>query len=302
MQDTQENYTEKNTQPPPAPPEAVIQTEGLTKTYPNGTVAVNNLNLTIRKGEVYGLLGPNGSGKTTTILMLIGLTEATGGSVKVAGYNPLRNPLAVKRQVAYMPDSVGFYNELTAAENLDYTARLAQVPGDEIGPRIDESLEKMGLSGVKNRRVGTFSRGMRQRLALAEVLVKHPQIVILDEPTQGLDPESAHEFLLFIRSLRDDGMTVLLSSHLLDQVQQVCDRVGLFFEGRLILEGTVDELSSQVIGNHFQVQISAVSDNREEFHRKLSGLEGVEDVKIESHRLDEVYRSYLAKEREHAQS
>jgi ABC-2 type transport system ATP-binding protein len=263
---------------------------------------VNNLNLTIRKGEVYGLLGPNGSGKTTTILMLIGLTEATGGSVRVAGYDPLRSPLAVKRQVAYMPDSVGFYNELTAAENLDYTARLAQVPADEIGPRIDESLEKMGLSGVKNRRVGTFSRGMRQRLALAEVLVKHPQIVILDEPTQGLDPESAHEFLLFIRSLRDDGMTVLLSSHLLDQVQQVCDRVGLFFEGRLILEGTVDELSSQVIGNHFQVQISAVSDNREEFHRKLSGLEGVEDVKIESHRLDEVYRSYLAKEREHAQS
>ena len=291
-----------NAREPSPPGEVVIQTSKLSKRYPNGTLAVDSLDLTIRKGEVYGLLGPNGSGKTTTILMLIGLTEATGGTVNVAGYNPLRNPLAVKRQVAYMPDSVGFYNELTAIENLEYTARLAQLPAEEILPGIEKALERMGLGDVKDRRVGTFSRGMRQRLALAEVLIKHPQIVILDEPTQGLDPESAHEFLGFIRTLRNDGMTVLLSSHLLDQVQQVCDRVGLFFQGKLILEGTVDELSERVTGNKIRVQLSAQTDDSEGFRRKLSDLEEVEEVQIESHRLDEVYRSYLAKEREHAQT
>jgi ABC-2 type transport system ATP-binding protein len=284
------------------PPEPVISTEGLTKRYPNGTVAVNHLDLTIQPGEVYGLLGPNGSGKTTTILMLIGLTEATEGTVAVAGFDPLRRPLAVKRLVAYMPDSVGFYNDMSAFENLDYTARLAQIPAAERLRRIDGALERMGLTEVKHSRVGTFSRGMRQRLALAEVLAKRPRIGILDEPTQGLDPESAHEFLQLIRSLQEDGITILLSSHLLDQVQQICDRVGLFYKGRLILEGTVDELAQQVIGGRFRVQLSAVTDDREGLQRRLSGIEGVEEVQIESRRLDEVYRTLLAKERQHAQA
>jgi ABC-2 type transport system ATP-binding protein len=285
-----------------SPSAPVISAEGLTKRYPNGTVAVNHLDLTIQAGEVYGLLGPNGSGKTTTILMLIGLTEATEGTVTVAGFDPLRQPLTVKRQVAYMPDSVGFYNDMTAFENLDYTGQLAQIPTSERLKRIDEALERMGLSEVKHSRVGTFSRGMRQRLGLAEVLAKRPRIGILDEPTQGLDPESAHEFLQLIRSLQEDGITILLSSHLLDQVQQICDRVGLFYKGRLILEGTVDELARQVIGGHFRVQLSAVTDDKEGLQRKLAGIEGVEEVQIESHRLDEVYRTLLAKERQHAQA
>ena len=193
--------------------------QGPTKRYPNGTVAVNNLNLTIPPGEIYRMIGPNGSGKTTTILMLIGLTEATKGSVTVAGFDPLRRPLAVKQQVAYMPDSVGSYNDLTASENLDYTAQPAQIPVNERRRRIDEALERMGLNDVKNSRVGIFSHGICQRLALAEVLAKPPRIGILDEPSQGLDPESAHEFLQLIGSLKEDGITIPLSSHLLDQAQ-----------------------------------------------------------------------------------
>ena len=160
----------------------------------------------------------------------------------------------------------------------------------------------MGLADVKNSRVGTFSRGMRQRLALAEVLTKRPRIGILDEPTQGLDPESAHEFLQLIRSLKEDGMTILLSSHLLDQVQQICDRVGLFYTGRLILEGTVDGLSTQVVGDHVNVRLSAVAEDRDDLQRRLAGVAGVEEVQIERHRLDEVYRTHLAKERQHAET
>lgn len=285
-----------------SPPDAVIRTEGLTKRYPNGTVAVDHLDLTIHPGEVYGMLGPNGSGKTTTILMLIGLAEATQGTVRVAGYDPLRRPLAVKRQVAYMPDSVGFYNDMSAFDNLDYTGQLAQIPGAERLPLIDAALQRMGLSEVKHSRVGTFSRGMRQRLALAEVLAKQPRIAILDEPTQGLDPESAHEFLQLIRSLKEDGITILLSSHLLDQVQQICDRVGLFYEGRLILEGTVEELSKQVLGGHIRIQLSAVTDDRKGFQKTLAGIAGVQEVQIESHRLDEVYRTHLAKERQNVEA
>ncbi|MFP4409043.1 MAG: ABC transporter ATP-binding protein [Spirochaetaceae bacterium] len=278
----------------------VIETSKLTKQYPNGTIAVDGLNLSIRRGEVYGLLGPNGSGKTTTILILTGLTEATSGSVRVLGLDPLRQPLRVKRLVAYMPDSVGFYPEMTAAENIDYTARLAQIPPAERDRRIDEAIELMGLGEVADHRVGTYSRGMRQRLALAEVLVKEPRIAILDEPTQGLDPESAHEFLGLVESLREKGITVLLSSHLLDQMQRICDRVGLFYRGRLVLEGTVHELTRQVMGNQFAVRLTAESSDRDAFTSKLAALPGVLEFELERHSLDTIYREHLAKEREHA--
>lgn len=278
----------------------VIETTGLTKEYPNGTVAVNNLDLRIRHGEVYGLLGPNGSGKTTTILILTGLTEATSGSVRVLGLDPLRHPLQVKRVVAYMPDSVGFYPDMTAIDNMDYTARLAQIPPAERDRRIDEAIGLMGLDEVARQRVGTYSRGMRQRLALAEVLVKEPRIAILDEPTQGLDPESAHEFLELVESLRDKGITVLLSSHLLDQVQRVCDRVGLFYRGRLVLEGTVHELTQQVMGEQFAVRLTAESPDRDGFSEKLRKLPEVRHLELERHSLDTIYREHLAKEREHA--
>lgn len=234
----------------------VLEAKGLTKRY-GDFVAVDHLDLDLRKGEVFGLLGPNGAGKTTTILMLLGLTEPTSGEVSVLGFDPARQPLSVKARVGYMPDQVGFYDELTARENLIYIAKLNGVPGDQIKRRVEEAIERVRLSHVIDKRTATFSRGMRQRLGLADVLVKNPQLIIMDEPTQGLDPELAHEFLELIHSLKAEGTTIMLSSHLLHQVQAICDRVGLFSQGRMVLQGTVSELARKVLGGAYRIQLQA---------------------------------------------
>ena len=226
---------------------AVISAEGLTKRY-GATLAVDRVDLEVGEGEIVGILGPNGSGKTTTILMLLGLTEPSAGRARVAGFDPLREPLQVKRRVGYLPDSVGFYDWLSVRDNLFYTARLAGLARAEADARIEAALVRVGLADNARDRVATFSRGMRQRLGLAEVLLKRPQIAVLDEPTATLDPHSTQEFLGMIRDLKADGTAVLLSSHHLDQVQSVCDRVALFNRGRVALSGSVTELAQRVLG------------------------------------------------------
>lgn len=254
----------------------VIQTHELSKRY-GRVVAVQDLNLHIEAGEVFGMLGPNGSGKTTTILMLLGLTEPSGGWARVLGFDPVREPLSLKRRVGYLPDSVGFYGELTAWENLAYTARLNGIPPREAEGRIGAVLERMGLSEATHRPVATFSRGMRQRLGLAEVLLKEPQVVILDEPTLGLDPEAAQAFLGMIRQLKEEGITALLSSHLLQQVQAVCDRVGLFHRGKLVLEGKVNDLAQRVLGGAYRIRLEAGAvEGLAERLRVLPGVNRVE--------------------------
>jgi ABC-2 type transport system ATP-binding protein len=232
---------------PPEPRHAIaLETSELTKCYGDRT-AVDRLSLQVRRGEIFGLLGPNGAGKTTTILMLLGLTEPTSGAARVDGLDPRREPLAVKRRVGYLPDDVGFYDDVTARENLRYTARLNRIPEPAASERIEFLLEQVGLTAVIDRRVRTFSRGMRQRLGLADALIKNPSILILDEPTVNIDPEGVRELLSFVGQLRDDeGMTVLLSSHLLHQVEQVCDRIGIFVSGQLVGLGTVAELAAEL--------------------------------------------------------
>jgi len=236
--------------------EIVVECRELTRRY-GDFVAVDSLNLTVRRGEIFGLLGPNGAGKTTTILMLLGLTEPTSGSVRVLGLDPTRQPLSVKARVGYLPDQVGFYDGLTARENLIYIAKLNGIRGREMQERIHEALEQVGLSDVADRQVRTFSRGMRQRLGVAEVLLKRPQLIVMDEPTLALDPEAVREFLELIRRLKSDGITIMLSSHLLHQVQAVCDRVGLFHRGRMVLEGTVHELAQRVLGGAYRIHLEA---------------------------------------------
>lgn len=258
----------------------VLEAKGLTKQY-GDFVAVNHLDLAIRKGEVFGLLGPNGAGKTTTILMLLGLTEPTAGQVRVLGFDPSRQPLSVKARVGYMPDQVGFYDELSARENLTYIAKLNGISRDQLNQRIDEALERVHLTDVADQRVSTFSRGMRQRLGLADVLIKRPQLIIMDEPTQGLDPELAREFLGLIRSLKEEGITILLSSHLLPQVQVICDRVGLFSQGRMVLQGTVSELARKVLGGAYRIQIQADGPAT----KLQEALEGVSQT-VRVHRVD----------------
>lgn len=254
--------------------ENVIEARDLTKRY-NGTAVVNGISFAVARGEIFGLLGPNGAGKTTTILMLLGLSDISSGQARVLGYDPAREPLAVKRRVGYLPDQVGFYDNLTAAENLRYAARLMGIERGEREDKITASLRHVGLADVTDKRVGTFSRGMRQRLGLAEILIKEAQIAILDEPTSGLDPQATVELLNIIRELKHQGVSVLLSSHLLERVQSVCDRVALFNQGNIALIGTVPDLGRQVLGGGFRVEVEAEG---QELAERIAAIPGVQRV------------------------
>ncbi len=235
-----------------------IHAKALTKTYGDHTV-VNRLNLDIEAGEVFGLLGPNGAGKTTTILMLLGLVEPTKGSIEVLGLDPRWNPLEVKRRVGYLPDAVGFYDGMTGRQNLRFTARLNGL--DDYEPLIDSLLETVGLSDAGDQRAGEYSRGMKQRLGVADALVKGPSVLILDEPTTAIDPEGVVEMLDLIQKLaKEEGVTVLLASHLLHQVQTVCDRVAIFVKGKVVAQGTPYELAAVEQGGRIHVEFRVAGD------------------------------------------
>ena len=223
---------------------AVVAAEGLTKVYGRQT-AVRDLSFEVKAGEIFGFLGPNGAGKTTTLLMLLGLTEPTGGRARVLGFDPVKEPLKVKGLVGYLPENVGFYSDMTARDNLMFIARLNGLPDREARSRIEAALLKVGLADERDKPAGVYSRGMRQRLGIAELLIKNPRLVFLDEPTLGLDPDGINRMLDLIVSLtREQGISILLSSHLLHQAQRICHRVGIMIRGGLAAVGTIDELSA----------------------------------------------------------
>ncbi|MEO8571840.1 MAG: ABC transporter ATP-binding protein [Chloroflexota bacterium] len=262
-------------------PAAVIQTRRLTKRY--GTLtAVNKLDLEVHPGEVFGLLGQNGAGKTTTILMLLGLSEPTDGEASVMGLDPARDPREVKRRVGYLPDAVGFYGGLTGRQNLRYTARLNGLRKADAERAIDEVLEQVGLTDRADSRVDTYSRGMRQRLGIADALVKSPDLLILDEPTTSIDPIGVVEILELLRRLVNDrGLSIMLSSHLLTQVQSVCDRIGIFAAGRMIGVGTVAELAAQFGDGSAVIEVGLELPTPVDMERAamtLRGLASVESV------------------------
>ncbi len=274
--------------------EKSIDIKGLTKKY-GDHIAVNNLNLSIEKGEIFGLLGPNGAGKSTTILMLLGLTEVDSGSVKVCGIDSSRNPLEVKRKVGYLPEDVGFYNDYSGLQNLMYIARLNDIREEEAKRAALEILQEVGLEDVKDSKVASYSRGMRQRLGLADVLIKNPEVIILDEPTLGLDPEGVKKFLqLIVRLSRKKGITVLFSSHHLHQIQQVCDRVGIFVKGKMLAEGKISSLAQQLFSkNAFTLEggISSVEQyvkpslSMKELVHKMNAIPEVAHVEFEENRF-----------------
>lgn len=226
----------------------IIETDELTKVY-NGQAAVDRLTLRITEGEVFGFLGPNGAGKTTTLLMLLGLTEPTGGKAWVMGVDPVREPVRVKGLIGYLQENMGFYGDLNARQMLDFVAELNGLSRDVATRRIDEALEKVGLSDESRKKISAFSRGMRQRLGIAEVLIKDPKVVFLDEPTLGLDPDATNRMIELIRALSiEKKMTVLLSSHLLHLVQRICDRVGIMIKGRMVAQGPMAQLAQEKFG------------------------------------------------------
>jgi ABC-2 type transport system ATP-binding protein len=228
--------------------QTVIETKNLSRIY-NHHKAVDQVSFHIEEGEVFGFLGPNGAGKTTTLLMLMGLTRPTGGWARVCGLDPVRQAKAVKAEVGYLPESVGFYGDLNALQSLEYIADLNALDGREAAQKIREVLKVVGLRESVSKKVGTFSRGMRQRLGIAEVLLKDPKVMFLDEPTLGLDPEGAVRLMELIQSLnRDRNLTVLLSSHNLYQVQKVSHRVGIMIGGRMVAEGSIEALGKEKLG------------------------------------------------------
>jgi ABC-2 type transport system ATP-binding protein len=228
--------------------QTVIETRELSKYY-GQEAAVDGLTLQVQEGEIFGFLGPNGAGKTTTILMLLGLTEPSKGEARVCGFNPTREPLKVKRLVGYLPENVGFYRDMTARDNLKYVARLNKIPDRDSSQKIDEALDIVGLSSEEVKKVGAFSRGMSQRLGIAEVLIKDPKICFLDEPTLGLDPDGAIRMIELIQSLSHDRkITMLISSHNLEQVQKVSHRVGIMIKGKLVAVGAVEALAKEKLG------------------------------------------------------
>jgi len=267
----------------------IIQIRDLSKSY-GSFRAVDGLNLDVHKGEIFGLLGPNGAGKTTTILMMLGLTEPSGGSVHVCGYPSTNNPIAVKRKVGYMPDSLGFYDQMTALDNLMYIARLNGFTEDEGMKRALQMMEIVGLTADKDKKTGTYSRGMKQRLGLAEVLIKDPEVIILDEPTLGIDPSGVKDFLSLIRSLsREQGITVLLSSHHLHHVQQICDRVGIFVKGKLLAEGNIESLSKALFGHEGYVTSIKVAQDIPKpwpFEEGLMQWKGLNKISIQGDELE----------------
>ena len=262
----------------------VIQTSDLTKKYEEtGTVAVDALSLDIFEGEVFGLLGPNGAGKTTTILMLLGLTEPTSGQANVLDHDCVRGSIDIKRVVGYLPDNVGFYNDMTGFENLRFVGRLNELSEEIIAQRSGVLLERVGLTDVADKRVATYSKGMKQRLAIADILMKDPQIIILDEPTLGIDPEGMRELLSLIRGLsEEDGRTVVISSHQLQQIQQICDRVGIFVGGKLIACGEISELASKLNEDGNVLIELGAAPLEKELEEIIAGLDSVNGVECEN--------------------
>ncbi|MDD5510326.1 MAG: ABC transporter ATP-binding protein [Dehalococcoidales bacterium] len=234
----------------------MVETKNLTKVY-DDTTAVDNLNLHIEEGDLFGFLGPNGAGKTTTILMLLGLTEPTSGSVHVAGYDSTREPLKVKSIAGYVPEKVGFYESLTASYNLAYIARLNNLPEEVVKKRVAETLDIVGLADKAEQPVGEFSKGMKQRLAFADILIKNPRVAILDEPTSGIDPEGINQLLdLIAKIAKERKMSVIMSSHQLHQVQRICNQIGIMVRGRLLVKGSPNQLGKDSLGgSQFKIEL-----------------------------------------------
>ncbi len=202
--------------------------------------AVDGVSIRIQPGEVYGLIGPNGSGKSTTMKALLGLVAPTAGRCAIFGKDSLKTDS--RHDVGFLPENPYFYKHLTGAETLRFYGRLCGLKGKALAARVDELLALVDLEGARDRRIGGYSKGMLQRIGLAQALVQEPRLVILDEPTAGVDPVGSRQIRDLILKLRERGITVFLCSHLLEQVQEVCDHVGIIFRGKMVKEGRLDEL------------------------------------------------------------
>jgi ABC-2 type transport system ATP-binding protein len=256
----------------------MVEASNLTKVYNKNTV-VDNLNLNIEEGQIYGFLGPNGAGKTTTILMMLGLTEPTSGTVRIGGFNSTRNPLKVKRITGYIPEKVGFYEDLSATYNLQYMANLNGIWDDKADKLVAESLDIVGLKEKADSPVSSFSKGMKQRLAIADILVKRPKVAFLDEPTSGIDPAGVVQMLDMIAKIaKENNMTIIMSSHQLNQVEHICSHIGIMSKGKLVVDGSLAQLGKKAGGGKIvvEVQLSEINQDIIEAIKAVRGVLNVE--------------------------
>ncbi len=276
--------------------EPIIQTRELTKYY-GDIKAVDHLNLTVYEGEIFGFLGPNGAGKTTTLLMLMGLTEPTSGTATVGGYDIIKESKEVRKIAGMLPEGAGYYEDLTARQNLDYIGQLNDIPKPEREKRIEELLEAVGLTKWADTKVEKFSRGMKQRLGIAEVLIKKPKIAFFDEPTIGLDPQGTKEVRdLMIKLNKEQGLTIFLSSHLLYEVQQTCHRVGIIRKGRLVAADTIESLSNKISGKGNMVIEFKLTEVSPDLIREIEAITGVTSVETKDDRLYVYMESDMSRE------
>ena len=222
-----------------------VQIDNITKIFPvplrrQRVVAVKNLSLSVESGGIYGLLGPNGSGKSTTLKILLGLVTPDSGSARIFGADC--RSYRSRREVGFLPENPYFYKFLTAAETLRFYGKVCGIPARDLSKRIPDLLDLVGLADATDRRVGGFSKGMLQRIGLAQALIQDPRLLVLDEPTAGVDPAGSHQIRDLILALKKRGKTILLTSHLLEQVQEICDRVGIMARGEMVREGPLEEL------------------------------------------------------------
>jgi len=258
----------------------VIEVSGITKEFGRFT-AVNGLSFSVAKGEVLGFLGPNGAGKTTTMRILTGFIPATRGTAVVAGHDILSEPLQAKRKIGYLPESPPLYPEMTVFDYLEFVSRIKDVPRERRKARITESLEKCSLTDVRDKLLGKLSRGYRQRVGLAQALVHEPEVLILDEPTAGLDPKQINETRALIRSLGGDH-TVVLSTHILPEVVMTCDRVAILNKGSVVAQGTTQSLIDQFRqAEHLQVTVQGPEPEVLNTLRSQGGVMAAEPVKRE---------------------
>jgi ABC-2 type transport system ATP-binding protein len=227
--------------------DAAVEVEALTKVFSipfrkQSIVAVRDLSLRVEPGEVYGLLGPNGSGKSTTLKIVLGLVSPTCGRTQIFGRDS--SVVATREAVGFLPENPYFYKFLTGAETLRFFGKLCGLSGSELKDRVQELIDLVGLTEARNQRLSTYSKGMLQRIGLAQALINEPKLVVLDEPTAGVDPAGSRDIRNLIIDLKKRGVTVLLSSHLLGQVQEICDRVGILAKGALVREGPLEELTA----------------------------------------------------------
>ena len=254
----------------------MIQVENITKKYGSFT-AVNDISFEIEEGEIVGFLGPNGAGKSTTMNMITGFIEPTSGKIIVDGYNISKKPKKAKRQIGYMPEGVPLYTDLTVKEFVTYMAELKGVPKKERKEKVEKALEDTGLTDVKNKLTRNLSRGYKQRVSMAGALVSNPKVIILDEPTVGLDPKQVTEIRALIKNLGKEH-TVILSSHILSEVSQICNRVIIINKGKIIAIDTPENLEKKVVKDN-TVYVT-VEDPENKMDSVKDKLENVQEIKL----------------------